>query len=124
MSLTQKHCVPCEGGTAPLTAPEIEKYLSVLQNEWQLAEAEDEASGATVFKIEYEFAFKNFKEALAFINKVGGIAEAEGHHPDLFLHDYKKVTVLLWTHAIKGLSENDFIMAAKIEQLYLADTKG
>ena len=68
-------------------------------------------------QIEKEFIFKNFVEGLAFTNKVGAIAEAEGHHPDIFIHDYKKVKITLSTHAIGGLSANDFILAAKIDQL-------
>jgi len=61
--------------------------------------------------------FKDFKEALTFVNRVGELAESENHHPDISLHNYRKVTITLWTHVIKGLSENDFIMAAKIDQL-------
>ena len=114
MSLTKKHCVPCEGGTKPLGSGDIEKYHSLLQNDWQVVDG---------LKINQTFSFKNFKEALAFVNTVGAIAEAEGHHPDIELHDFKKVTIRLWTHAINGLSENDFIMAAKIEQKYLTDKK-
>ncbi|MCH7828299.1 4a-hydroxytetrahydrobiopterin dehydratase [Patescibacteria group bacterium] len=106
--LTEKKCVPCEGGTPPLNEEEIQAYAGQLQGEW---EAIDEK------KIQKQFSFKNFKEALAFVNKVGEIAESEGHHPDIRLFGYKNVEIELSTHAIGGLSENDFIVAAKIEQL-------
>lgn len=68
-------------------------------------------------KIQKEFTFKDFKEALTFVDKLGALAESEGHHPDIFLHGWNKVTVTLSTHAIKGLSLNDFIVAAKADNL-------
>jgi 4a-hydroxytetrahydrobiopterin dehydratase len=108
MDLKSQKCVPCEGGTKPLTRIEFEKYLKAV-SDWNVVENDK--------KIQREFTFKNFKMALEFINKVGGIAEEEGHHPDLFLHNYKKVTITLSTHAIGGLSINDFILAAKINAL-------
>ena len=108
MSLSQKHCVPCEGGVDPLAGAKLETYLQVVAN-WQAVENQK--------KIQREFTFTNFKDALNFVNKVGAIAEAEQHHPDIFLHDYKIVTISLWTHAIGGLSENDFILAVKIDGL-------
>ena len=108
MKLIEKKCVPCEGGVSPFKKEEIQEYLGQLRSEW---EARDEK------KIHKQFSFKNFKEALAFINKVGDIAESEGHHPDIRLFDYKNVEIELSTHAVGGLSENDFILAAKIEQL-------
>ena len=108
MKLIEKKCVPCEGGVSPFKKEEIQEYLGQLRGEW---EARDEK------KIHKQFSFKNFKEALAFINKVGDIAESEGHHPDIRLFDYKNVEIELSTHAVGGLSENDFILAAKIEQL-------
>ena len=106
--LSDKKCVACEGGTPPLTTEEIQNLKPQIPS-WDVAA--DEKS------IAREFAFKNFKEALAFVNKVGEIAESEGHHPDLNLHNYKKVLVTLSTHAIHGLSENDFIVAAKIDKI-------
>lgn len=108
MKLTEKKCVPCEGGVFPFKGEEIQEYLGQLQGEWEVIDEK---------KIQKQFSFKNFKEALAFINKVGEIAELEGHHPDIRLFDYKNVEIVLSTHAIGGLSENDFIVAAKIEQL-------
>ena len=103
--LTQKKCVACEGGIPPLTHEEIAKFLPEVSG-WIVAS--DELS------ISREYVFKNFKEALAFTNKVGELAESEGHHPDITIHDYKNVGIKLSTHAISGLSENDFILAAKI----------
>ncbi len=109
MNLTKQHCVPCEGGTKPFSKKEANEYLKAV-TDWELLS--DKPT-----KIERKFTFKNFKEALSFINKVGVLAESEGHHPDIFLHNYKKVDITLYTHSIGGLSVNDFIMAAKINQL-------
>ena len=107
MTLSTKKCIPCEGKTPPLTEEQIQKYLPEVPG-WEVLENQ---------KIRKEFIFKNFKAALDFTNKVGEIAEAEQHHPDIHLVSYKKVIIELWTHAIGGLSENDFIIAAKIENL-------
>lgn len=105
--LAKKKCVACEGGVAPLNRVEAEVLLQQLRG-WTLA---DDAK--TISKT---FAFKNFAEALAFVNKVGAIAEAEGHHPDIEL-SWGKAAIALTTHAIGGLSENDFILAAKVDEL-------
>lgn len=107
-NLLHKKCVPCEGGTDPLTSDEILE-LTPQVPEWQVS-----ADGKSISR---EFVFEDFVEALVFITDVGHVAEEEGHHPDLNLHSYKKVLVTLSTMAIKGLSENDFIMAAKIDQV-------
>ena len=115
MDLTTKKCVPCEGGVPTIQGEEIKKYLSQIPSDpaslngavWQVEEEK---------KIKKEFKFKDFKEAIGFINKVAQLAEVEGHHPDIFIF-YNKVIIQLWTHAIGGLSENDFIVAAKIEKL-------
>ena len=104
--LTQKKCVACEGGVPPLTSEQIAVYSEQV-NGWIVA--------PDTFSISKEYTFKNFKEALAFTNKVGELAESEGHHPDITIHDYKNVGIKLSTHAIGGLSENDFILAAKID---------
>lgn len=104
--LTKKHCKPCEGGVKPLTPDEYGAYLRTELSGWTDVDEK---------KITKEYKFKNFKEALAFVNKVGEIAESEGHHPDINLHGWNKVTVTLSTHAIGGLSENDFILASKID---------
>ena len=106
MQLSEKKCRACEGWEKPFTKKEAQECLKQVKN-WFLKDNE----------IEKEFKFKDFKEALGFINKVGDIAEEEGHHPDINLHSYKKVKIILSTHAIKGLSENDFILAAKIDKL-------
>mgnify|MGYP001616306343 CR=1 FL=1 len=105
MKLQDKKCVPCEGGTPPLRKNEAKKYLAELQGDWKIVEGK---------KIQRELKFKDFKEAMAFVNKVADIAESEGHHPDIHVH-YNRVMIELWTHAVGGLSENDFILAAKID---------
>lgn len=107
--LQKGHCVPCEGGTAPLTNAQEDMYLSAVPD-WKL-----DRSG--VHQLKREFTVKNFKAVLELVNKIGHIAEAEGHHPNLYLYEFKHVRVELYTHAIGGLSENDFILAAKIDQL-------
>ncbi len=107
MDLTTKKCVPCEGGTEPLEKDKIDEYKKAINPEWEVVE--DKA-------LKREFKFPDFKSAMEFVNKVANLAEEEGHHPD-FKINYKNVTLELTTHAIGGLSENDFIMAAKIEQL-------
>jgi 4a-hydroxytetrahydrobiopterin dehydratase len=105
--LAGKTCVPCRGGVPPLPRVEAEGYLRQTPG-WALI---DDGK-----QIERKFAFKSFKEALAFVNQVGALAEAEGHHPDItFGWGYARVS--LHTHKIKGLHENDFIMAAKIDRL-------
>jgi len=105
--LIKKKCVPCEGGTPPMSAEESNKYMSEVMG-WELVEGK---------KIKKEFRFKNFKESLGFVNKVGALAEEEQHHPNITII-YNKVRITLSTHAIGGLSQNDFIMAAKIGQVY------
>lgn len=106
MDLTHQKCVPCEGGTKPMTMDEAKPYLEEVKD-WEVADAK---------KIRRKFKFKDFKEALAFVNRVGAIAEEEGHHPDIEL-EWGKVKVELSTHAIGGLSVNDFILAAKIDKI-------
>ena len=107
MDLTQKHCVPCEGGTPPFTQERIAEYRPHIAEEWSVLDNT---------KLHRDFRFKNFKQAMAFVNQVAEIAEAEGHHPDISIF-YNQVTIELWTHAVGGLSENDFIVAAKIDVL-------
>lgn len=102
-----KKCVPCEGGTKPMEYPEIDTYKSYLSTPWEIIDD---------LKLKQQFTFKDFKQALVFVNKVATIAEEEGHHPDITIV-YNKVTIELTTHAIKGLSVNDFIMARKIEEI-------
>jgi len=106
MDLTKKHCVPCEGGIPPMSKSEAEKYLKEVKG-WQLVGN----------KIEKELKFKNFKQAMKFVNKVADLAEEEGHHPDILVYSWNKVKIMTYTHAIGGLSENDFILAAKIDKI-------
>lgn len=105
--LTAKRCVACEGGVPPLTPDEITAFQAKFPESWEVIENK---------KIQKLFSFQDFKGALEFVDKVGALADEEGHHPDIQL-SYGKVIVELWTHAIGGLSENDFIMAAKIDEL-------
>ena len=104
--LIQKRCKPCEGGVKPFTREETEKYLGALTG-WSLSE-----DGKAIRK---EYKFKNFKEVIAFFNRIAAVAEEENHHPDLKI-GYSRVGVELSTHAVKGLSENDFILAAKFDK--------
>ena len=106
--LHRMHCVPCEGGTQPLHHDEFQQYLTIVPT-WTVVS--DEKS---IYK---KFQFENFKKALQFVNAVGGVAESEGHHPDINLHDWKFVSITLTTHAIGGLSINDFVLASKIDLL-------
>lgn len=105
--LLSKKCIPCSIGAIPLNAEEIVNFIKNLDESWKVIGDK---------QLERTFKFKDFKEALEFTNKVGAIAEAEGHHPDICL-SWGKVIITLWTHKIKGLHENDFIMAAKIDEL-------
>lgn len=107
MELKKKHCRPCEEGARPMSAKEAGELKSEVGN-WNLE---------GVSRLEKTFLFKNFQEALDFVNKVGALAEAEGHHPNIHLFDYKRVKIELYTHSIGGLSENDFILAARINEL-------
>lgn len=106
-NLTKKKCVPCEGGVVPLEGDALVQITNDLKGDWQVVNQHH---------LEKEFSFKDFKEALAFTNKVGELAEAEGHHPDIHL-SWGKVRIVLWTHKINGLTESDFILAAKIDQV-------
>ncbi len=105
--LTSKNCTPCRGGVPPL-AGEALASLHQQTPEWTVVDHHH---------IVRAFKFPNFRKALALVNQVGELAEREGHHPDIFLA-WGKVEVKTWTHAINGLTENDFILAAKIDQLY------
>ena len=107
IELKDKHCVPCEQGAKPLNSEEIESLKKEVGNEWQVVNNE---------KIKKEYPFENFKRGMAFAQNVATIADKENHHPDLHIH-YKTVEVELSTHKIGGLSANDFILAAKIDEL-------
>ena len=108
--LINKKCIPCEGGVIPFDVSEIHKYQKKVDG-WDIFEDKDK-----VFFLEKKFSFKNFLASQDFVNKVGKVSEEEGHHPDInFGWGYAKINIT--THAIKGLSENDFILAAKIDQI-------
>ena len=112
--LLKKYCVPCEGGAPPLAPKKVQEYLTQVPN-WQLNKVVA-TRGVKHQQITREFKFKDFAEAMIFINKVAKLAEAEEHHPDIIIH-WNKVRLDLWTHAINGLFDNDFILAAKINRL-------
>ena len=108
--LANKKCIPCEGGIPAFDKSEIHKYLKKVDG-WDVKE--DEKNN---FFLTKEFTFENFKDSQSFVNKVGQIAENEGHHPDIaFGWGYAKIKI--FTHAIEGLAESDFILAAKIDQI-------
>ena len=108
--LIKKNCVPCEGGVLPFDISEIHKYQKKVDG-WDIIKNEKK-----IFYLYKKYEFKNFLESQIFINKVGDISENEGHHPDIsFGWGYAEIKIT--THAIEGLSENDFILAAKIDQL-------
>ena len=106
--LVAKKCVPCEGGVPPVSREDAQERLADLSG-WFLTD-----DGV---RIRREWEVKNFMAAMEFFDQVAVLAEADGHHPDLHLVRYRQVAIELWTHAIGGLSENDFILAAKINQL-------
>jgi len=112
--LAARRCVPCEGGEPPLSREPAERLRGMVAR-WEL----DEHARS----IRRTFRFTTFKEGIAFVNDVADVAEAEGHHPDITIR-YLRVTFTLTTHAIGGLSENDFIMAAKIDQVYATRPAG
>lgn len=106
-SLAAKDCESCRGGVPALEGAPLRKFLIALGRGWKVVKTHH---------LEKEFKFKDFKAALAFTNRVGDLAEAEGHHPDIYL-SWGRARVTIWTHAIDGLTENDFVLAAKIEGL-------
>ena len=109
--LIKKKCVPCEGGVIPFNISEIHKYQKKVDG-WDVSKEQKE-----IFFLKKKFNFKNFLESQKFVTNVGQISEEEGHHPDItFGWGYAKIEIS--THAIKGLSENDFILAAKIDQIF------
>ena len=106
MKLAEKHCVPCRGGVPPLKGEDLEKFKSQVAG-WQVVDEHHLLKA---------YSFPDFRTALDFVNKAGAIAEEEGHHPDLLL-SWGKVEVKTWTHKINGLTESDFILAAKLDQI-------
>ena len=108
-NLAEKHCVPCRGGVPPLAGEQLIPYAEQLPD-WKIIEEHHIAKS---------FSFPDFKTALDFVNRVGAVAEEEGHHPDLCLK-WDKVDVQIYTHKIRGLTESDFVLAAKIDGVYFA----
>ncbi|NGX40172.1 MAG: putative pterin-4-alpha-carbinolamine dehydratase [Chlamydiae bacterium] len=108
--LSSEKCVPCKGDTPPLKGEELQRFWKRLEEGWELVNEK---------AIEKSFQFKDFKEALAFVNDIGKVAEEEGHHPDIVL-SWGKVKVVYTTHKIQGLSESDFVMAAKTDVCYIS----
>ena len=105
--LAEQQCVPCRGGVAPLKGPELEALAQQLGGGWRVVEDH---------QLEKEWKFADFRSALEFTNKVGALAESVQHHPDICLA-WGKVSLTLWTHKIDGLSQSDFVFAAKVDQL-------
>ena len=104
--LARKSCVPCTGGVPPLRGTELVSLSRQLGGNWTVVDEHH---------LEKEFGFPNFVDALAFVNRVGGVAEEQGHHPDIYL-TWGKVRIRIWTHKIDGLTESDFVLAAKIDR--------
>jgi len=109
--LADRHCVPCRGGVAPLTAAQLLPYAEQLPD-WKIVEEHHIAK---------TFLFPDFKQALDFVDRIGAVAESEAHHPDLCLC-WGKVDVQIFTHKIRGLTESDFVLAAKIDELFFTKT--
>lgn len=110
MDLSKKKCKPCEGGATPLNKDQVAEYMKNIKDDWKVTKNN---------KITKEYSFVNYKHTMDFVNKVANLAEEEGHHPVMNV-SYSTVVIELWTHAINGLSENDFIMASKIDKLFLS----
>ena len=106
-ALAEKECVACKGGVPPLKGEALAKLAGELNGGWQVVNEHH---------LEKEYKFKDFREALAFTNKVGELAEAQGHHPDIYLA-WGKVKLTMWTHKIDGLTESDFVFAAKADRV-------
>ena len=105
--LAKKKCIPCRGGVLPLKGENLANLHKQLNSKWIVVNEHH---------LEKEYTFKNFRQALAFTNQIGDLAEAEGHHPDIYLA-WGKVKLMVWTHKINGLTESDFIFAAKVDEL-------
>ena len=109
-NLHEKNCIPCRGGISPFDISEIHKYQKMV-DDWNIIKDKKD-----IYFLEKQFSFKNFLDSQKFVNEVGKISEEEGHHPEItFGWGYAKINIT--THAIEGLSENDFILAAKIDKI-------
>ncbi len=106
-ALAEKECVPCKGGIPPVKGEELRELNQQLEPGWRIVDEHH---------LEKEFKFKDFREALNFTNRVGELAEAQGHHPDIYL-SWGKVKLTIWTHKVGGLTESDFVLAAKADKL-------
>jgi 4a-hydroxytetrahydrobiopterin dehydratase len=106
-ALAEKDCIPCKDGVSPLKGDHLARLASALGGGWQVV---------AEHQLEKEYQFRDFREALTFTNKVGALAEAQGHHPDIYL-TWGKVKLTVWTHKINGLTESDFVLAAKADRL-------
>lgn len=104
--LAAKSCIPCRGGVPPMEGEEIQALLTLLGNGWTVIDDHH---------IQKNYKFKDFADALGFTNRIGAIAEEQGHHPDIYLA-WGKVGITIWTHKIDGLTESDFVLAAKCEE--------
>ena len=107
MDLSKKKCKPCEGGIPPLNEKEVAEYRMQIRDDWKVIENK---------KLLKEYIFENYRDSMDFVNSVANLAEEEGHHPVMHVF-FGRVVIELWTHVIDGLSENDFIMAFKIDGL-------
>jgi 4a-hydroxytetrahydrobiopterin dehydratase len=105
--LATKECVPCKGGVSPLEGKALQGLENEVGADWKVIRGHH---------LEKEFTFKNFRDALDFTDQVGELAEAQNHHPDIYLA-WGKVTITIWTHKIDGLTESDFVFAAKVQAL-------
>ena len=105
--LAAKECIPCKGGVPPLAGPELAGLLEQLGGDWRVIDGHH---------LEKSYRFRNFREALAFTNRVGELAEEQNHHPDIHLA-WGRVKLIIWTHKIDGLTESDFVLAAKADAL-------
>lgn len=109
MEMSQSKCKPCESGVPPLNEKQLNSYREDIYFNWEILNDK---------KISKDFHFKNYSQTIAFVNKVAYLAEDEGHHPVMHVY-FNKVNIELWTHAIDGLSDNDFILAAKIDEIHV-----
>ncbi|MBI4168033.1 MAG: 4a-hydroxytetrahydrobiopterin dehydratase [Candidatus Aenigmarchaeota archaeon] len=112
MDLVEKKCISCEGYGSSMSDEEALTYIKKVKN-WSIANN----------RIEKNFKFKNFLAAMKFVNSVASLAEQEGHHPDIHLYGWNKVKIITFTHALNGLTENDFILAAKIDEINLENRR-
>lgn len=114
MNLIKKKCIPCEGLTDPLSVEDEKKYLNEIGS-WNI-------NRENIHKLLKDFNLLHFKDAISFVNEIAELAEDEGHHPNISIF-YNLVKIEIYTHAINGLSENDFILAAKIEEIFESEYK-